>query len=140
MPLWLGISLLVVGLGLGWLLREWWVVGRLERDLITSQAEAKKFDQFAAEMAQTDSLLAASAALTDLDLLARLEEQRYGDVSKLLIHKLGLFYYHWNLKPESAARTEHIENALAQIREAAKEFKSVEAVLTYKPDNERPTA
>jgi hypothetical protein len=137
---WLVFGLFLFGLLLGWLLRDRWAVGRLERDLITSQAEAKKFDQFAAEMAQTDSLLAASTALTDLDLLARLEEQRYGDVSALLIHKLGLFYHYWNSKPESAARSEHIQNALAQIREAAKEFKSVEAVLTYKPDNERPAA
>ncbi len=140
MPLWLGISLLALGLVIGWLLRESWVVRRLERELIRSQGEAKKFDQFAAEMEQTDSLLTASGALTDLDLLARLEEKRYSDVETLLIHKLGLFYHRWNLNPAGAARSEHIQNALAKIREAAKEFKSVEAVLTYKPDSERPMA
>jgi hypothetical protein len=139
MPLWLGISLLVLGLMIGWTLREWWVVGRLERGIIKSQTEAKKFEEFAAEMRRIDSLLTASDALSDLDLLTRLEEKRYGDVSTLLIHKLSLFYHHWNPKPANAASSE-IQNALAQIREAAKEFKSVEAVLTHKSNIERPKA
>ena len=127
-----------LGLMVGWLMREWWVVGRIERNILKSQTELPKFQEFAAEMERTDSLLSAEDALSNLDLLARLEEKRYGEVGTLLIHKLSLFYHRWNSQPESAARSEDIQNALAQIRHAAKEFKSLEAVLTYKPDNEHP--
>src|ERR1041385_3609012 len=129
---WLGISLFGFGLMLGWLLREWWVVGRLERDLIKNRAEAKRFDQFAAEMRETDVSSAASNALTDLDLLVRLEEERNDDAKKLLIYKLSLFYNRWSSKPETHSK--NIQDALSQIREAAKEFKSVQVVLTVSPD------
>lgn len=133
MDLWINFAVSVGGLVAGWLLREWWVVGRLERQMLKNSAETQAIVK---ELAESDSLLAASSALSDLDLLARLEEQRYGDVNTLLIHKLGLFYHRWNSDPKSAARSADIQNALAQIREAAKEFKSVEAVLNYKPTEE----
>lgn len=136
MDLWINFAVSVGGLVAGWLLREWWVVGRLERQMLKNSAETQAIVK---ELAESDSLLAASSALSDLDLLARLEEQRYGDVNTLLIHKLGLFYHRWNCDPKGAARSADIRNALAQIREASKEFKSVEAVLNYRPPEDGAT-
>jgi hypothetical protein len=136
MDLWINFAVSVGGLVAGWLLREWWVVGRLERQMLKNSAETQAIVK---ELAESDSLLAASSALSDLDLLARLEEQRYGDVNTLLIHKLGLFYHRWNSDPKGAARSADIRNALAQIREASKEFKSVEAVLNYRPPEDGVT-
>lgn len=132
--------MLFLGIFFGWLLRYVSTHDSISRQIITGNNETKKFAQFAAEMQETDALRQASEARTDLELLARLDQGGISDCEALLVLKLGLFYHKWNSKPEGKSMPKHIQEALSTIREAAKHFESVQAVLTYKPGDEEPAA
>ena len=131
---------LAIGIAIGWAIRHAQTLARFRRETMWLDKQALDFKKFAAEHQQTSVLLQAADADTDLDLLAFLDNGQVSDAKKFLIHKLGLFYRSWTARPAGEAVPESIEKSLSAIKQAAKSLGSVQAVLTYRPDDAKPTA
>lgn len=131
---------LFIGIAIGWAICYALTIARVGRETIWIDKQVLDFKKFALESKQTDALLAAVDANIDLDLLARLDSDQVSDAKKLLIHKLWLFYQNWTTRPAGERLPESIQKSISAIRQAAESYESVQAVLTYRPDDAKPIA
>jgi hypothetical protein len=134
---------MVVGVAFGWAIRYASAKDRIIRAVSRADKEIKYLNEAAAEGHKTNetiNVLAAADADTDLDVLACLDTGQVEDAKKFLVWKLGLFYHKWTTRPKSEVVPESIERSLSRVRDAAKTFGSVRAVLAYRPGNGKPVA
>lgn len=126
------LGFFVGGICLGWFIRAFTMVHRLQSEALANKNKIPKFEKFAQDMKHTDAVLQSEQAYADRFVLTRLDVGNISDAKAYLIHRLGMFYHDWLAKPAGEI-PEPIKSELEALKTESNNFKSVQAVVAHPP-------